>query len=51
MVVEWMIHIAAYGYKCEKGEEDLDCVATYLAVYNCQWIRRNSLIWVHDFLQ
>ena len=31
-----MIYIAAYGYKCEEKEEDLDFMARYPAVYNCQ---------------
>ena len=36
MVVNWVIHIIAYGYKCEKGEEDLNFVARYSAVYKRQ---------------
>ena len=35
-VVEWVIHIAVYNYKCEEKEEDPDFVATYLAVHNRQ---------------
>ena len=33
-LVEWVIHIAAYGYKCEERKKDLDFVARYPVVYN-----------------
>ena len=36
MVIEWVIHIAEYGYKCEEREEDLDLVTRYSAIYDCQ---------------
>ena len=36
MVIEWVIHIAVYNYKCEEKEEDLDLVARYLVVYDRQ---------------
>ena len=36
MVVEWVIYIAAYNYKCEEKEEDLDLVVKYLVVHNSQ---------------
>ena len=34
IVVKWVIHIAAYNYKCEKGEKDLNLVAKYLMVHD-----------------
>ena len=50
MVIEWVIYIAAYGYKCEKKEEDLDFVTRYLAVHHRLWIGINGLMWVRDLL-
>ena len=47
-IVEWVIHIAAYGYKCEKKEEDLEFVARYPAVHNRPWIEINGSMWVRD---
>ena len=51
MVVEYVIHIAAYGYRCKRGKEDLDVMARYPAVHNRQWIGINGSMWVHDSLQ
>ena len=34
MMVKWVIYIAAYGYKCEEREEDLNFVVRYPAAYN-----------------
>ena len=44
MVIKWVTYIAVYGYKYEKGEEDLDFVFRYPAIYNRQWIGMNSLM-------